>query len=46
MKLLKKAYTDDAEMITMLHESNDETQKKMVQNYIQENLHYTRSYAK
>jgi hypothetical protein len=32
-----KAYSD-AEMITMLQESNDDTQKKLVQNYIQENL--------
>jgi hypothetical protein len=32
-----KAYSD-AEMITMLQESNDDSTKKLVQNYIQENL--------
>ncbi|NDP23175.1 MAG: TraB/GumN family protein [Paludibacter sp.] len=37
MDFLSKAYSD-AEMITMLQESNDDTGKKMVQNYIQENL--------
>lgn len=37
MDFLSSAYTD-AEMITMLQESNDENTKKMVQNYIQENL--------
>ena len=37
MDFLSKGYSD-AEMITMLQESNDDTTKKMVQNYIQENL--------
>ena len=37
MDFLSKGYSD-AEMITMLQESNDDTIKKMVQNYIQENL--------
>jgi uncharacterized protein YbaP (TraB family) len=37
MDFLSSAYTD-SEMITMLQESNDENTKKMVQNYIQENL--------
>ncbi len=37
MDFLSKAYSD-AEMITMLKELNDDTRKKMVQNYIQENL--------
>ena len=37
MYFLSKGYSD-AEMITMLQESNDDTTKKMVQNYIQENL--------
>jgi hypothetical protein len=37
MDFLSKAYSD-AEMITMLQESNDDTCKKMVQDYIQENL--------
>lgn len=34
---LNNAYSD-AEVITMLQESNDDNTKKMVQNYIQENL--------
>ena len=37
MDFLSKAYSD-AEMITMLQESNDDNTKKMVQNYIQEDL--------
>lgn len=37
MNFLSKGYSD-AEMITMLQESNDDTIKKMVQNYIQEDL--------
>jgi uncharacterized protein YbaP (TraB family) len=37
MDFLSKAYSDAA-MITMLQESNDDATKKMVQNYIQENL--------
>ncbi|UQD55718.1 TraB/GumN family protein [Flavobacterium sp. K5-23] len=37
MDILSKAYSD-AEMITMLQESTDEDTKKLVQNYIQENL--------
>ncbi|RKS94675.1 hypothetical protein BC952_0297 [Flavobacterium limicola] len=37
MDFLSKGYSD-VEMITMLQESNDDTTKKMVQNYIQENL--------
>jgi uncharacterized protein YbaP (TraB family) len=37
MDFLSKGYSD-AEMITMLQESNDDTIKKMVQNYIQDNL--------
>ena len=37
MDFLSDAYSD-AEVITMLQESNDDTTKKLVQNYIQENL--------
>lgn len=37
MDFLSKAYSD-AEMITMLQESNDDNTEKLVQNYIQENL--------
>ncbi|MFV8351994.1 TraB/GumN family protein [Flavobacterium sp. XS2P14] len=37
MDFLSKAYSN-AEMITMLQESNDDTTKKLVQNYIQEDL--------
>jgi uncharacterized protein YbaP (TraB family) len=37
MDFLSNAYSD-AEMITMLQESNDDNTKKLVQNYIQENL--------
>lgn len=37
MDFLNNAYSD-AEVITMLQESNDEYTKKLVQNYIQENL--------
>jgi uncharacterized protein YbaP (TraB family) len=37
MEFLSNAYSD-SEMIKMLQESNDEDTKKLVQNYIQENL--------
>ena len=37
MDFLSKAYSN-TEMITMLQESNDDTTKKLVQNYIQEDL--------